>query len=130
FDRQRTLVEWLRLCVPTLALLQAGEAIHAPGHIEMIRPVDLFAHCQCSLVERLRLRVPPLELVKVPEVLQAQGDIGMIRPEGLLGRLQCPLCRYHGLLVAALPIQQLDLAAQSLPLGALCVSGDTRTDSK
>ena len=104
-DRQRSLVERLRLGIVALFPIKFGEVIQASGHVGMIVAEVLLPDLQRTLVERFGLSVTALVDVKRGEVVERDGYILMIGAEFALTQTQGFLSKRYGLLVTALGIQ-------------------------
>ena len=62
-DRQRALVEPLRLAVLALLPINEGQVVEGVGHVEVVRTERCFADRQRALEESRSLRVLPLVLI-------------------------------------------------------------------
>jgi hypothetical protein len=83
-DRERALVERLRLGIVALNFVQQSEVVEAGGDVRMLRSEQLLAHCEGALVERLRLGIAALNLVQSGEIVEVDRNAGMLRSEYLL----------------------------------------------
>jgi hypothetical protein len=83
-NRQRPLVERLRLRILALILVEQGQVVQAGRRVGMIWPHLLLADGQRPLRERLRLCILALIPVELRQVVQAGRCIGMIGTQRLL----------------------------------------------
>src|SRR5580700_7046303 len=81
FDRQRALVEPLRLGVLALEEIYAGQVVEGLSHVGMVGAEGLLPDRQRALIEPLRLGVLALEEILAGQVVEGLSHVGMVGAE-------------------------------------------------
>jgi hypothetical protein len=83
-DRQRALVEPLRLAVLALLLEHVGQVIEGLGHIGVVGADGLFADRQRALEKPLRLGVLALLVIHNGQIVEGLAVLGVVDPKACL----------------------------------------------
>src|SRR5262249_31320926 len=105
-DRERALIEPLRLGVAALGPIQLGEVVEVRADIGVVAAGRLLNDCERALIEPLRLGVAALVLIQRGEVVERLSDIGVVGAERLLANCQRALIVRLRLGIAALVLER------------------------
>ena len=119
-DRQRPLVERLRIGVATLVIVKQRQVVQRHGHIRIVRAARLFVDCQRTLVERFGVSITALVVVKRSQTDHRCGDIGLVGAKRLFSDRQRALSEWYRIRVFTLSRKLFHLCLQRCCLVTSC----------